>query len=551
MAHTHGRTMAVLYSVVLMDLLGFGIMIPLLPFLALSFGATSATLGAMATAFSLLQMVGNCVLGVASDKLGRRKVLCVCLLGSALSYAAFGCAWSLEGLVLLRALSGFFSGTIGCAQAYISAVVPAKDRGQYMGYIGACIGAGFAVGPGLGALLTHLWGFRGPCYFAATLCFLNFLSAVAVLEEPVRKLEPLLPTAATPVPEPPQKTPSSLRERLQERWLCLPVFCSTALYYLAFAIFDCMGALYFQYAFQLSAGEFGALSTLSGLGALLLQRFCVKQVIAQLGEVRAGVGAHGCRVVAYLLVAICRAQWAPYLTGLLISGGSILAPCSATLLSQLAPEESRGAVLGLNQSFAALGRVLGPLLAAIVYAREPAGIWYLAVVCSILGGAVLLLMRSPAEAAEDKIPKATSSASDVAKPQSTSPPGTPPGRRPASPSPERLHRSAHRSRVLSRAESSDLEGSAAGLPAAAVPAAAPAATPAAAAATAAAPAAAAAAAAAEKAARKAEQPEIPPFSFPGAAAAAESAEKAMRKAEQPEMLQLPLPGAVTDSAEAN
>jgi len=430
MTDTPKTTIIVLFSVVLMDLIGFGIMIPLLPYYAMSFGASSATLGIMTAVFSVAQMVGNVVLGVASDKCGRRRVLCLCLFGSAISYGAFGCATSLEALILLRGISGFFSGTIGCAQAYVTAVVSEKDRRYYLGYIGACIGAGFTVGPGLGAWLASVWGFRGPCFFAAGMCFANYLAGMLFLVEPQAQIspaneEPLLKK------ESPPSSPSRI-SLLRERAQCLPIFCSTTLYYTAFAIFDSMGALYLMTAYDFTPGQYGILQTIAGVGGIVVQKFFCEGIIVRLGESGAGAAAHIFRLVGYMLVATCNEQWAAYALGAFISGGSILAPCSAVLLSSKSPAETRGAVLGLNQTFASFGRVLGPLAAAAVYDQAPVRIWYVAAACSVIGAALLFSVQNP-------------NAEIAAKPE---PPLSPRRKENVSLSRETLHRSAHPKRDL-------------------------------------------------------------------------------------------------------
>lgn len=430
MTDTPKTTIIVLFSVVLMDLIGFGIMIPLLPYYAMSFGASSATLGIMTAVFSVAQMVGNVVLGVASDKCGRRRVLCLCLFGSAISYGAFGCATSLEALIVLRGISGFFSGTIGCAQAYVTAVVSEKDRRYYLGYIGACIGAGFTVGPGLGALLASVWGFRGPCFFAAGMCFANYLAGMLFLVEPQAQIspaneEPLLKK------ESPPSSPSRI-SLLRERAQCLPIFCSTTLYYTAFAIFDSMGALYLMTVYDFTPGQYAILQTIAGVGGIVVQKFFCEGIIVRLGESGAGAAAHIFRLVGYMLVATCSEQWAAYALGALISGGSILAPCSAVLLSSKSPAEMRGAMLGLNQTFASFGRVLGPLAAAAVYDQAPVRIWYVAAACSVIGAALLFSVQNP-------------NAEIAAKPE---PPLSPRRKENVSLSRETLHRSAHPKRDL-------------------------------------------------------------------------------------------------------
>jgi len=286
------------------------------------------------------------------------------------------------------------------------------------------------VGPGLGALLASVWGFRAPCFFAAGMCALNFLAGMMFLKEPPAKVslpseEPLLK----------KQSPFALSpciSLLKEKTWCLPIFGSTTLYYTAFAIFDSMGALYLMTTFDFTPGQYGILQTIAGVGGIVVQKFFCEGIIVRLGEAGAGAAAHIFRLVGYMLVATCNGQWAAYALGALISGGSILAPCSAVLLSSKSPAEMRGAVLGLNQTFASFGRVLGPLAAAAVYAQEPVRIWYIASACSVLGAALLFSVR-------------TSNSEIVAEP---TPPRSPRRKESVSLSRETLHRSAHPARDL-------------------------------------------------------------------------------------------------------
>jgi len=204
------------------------------------------------------------------------------------------------------------------------------------------------------------------------------------------------------------------------------------LYYTAFAIFDSMGALYLMTACDFTPSQYGILQTIAGAGGIVVQKFFCEGIIVQLGEAGAGAAAHMFRLVGYMLVATCDGQWAAYALGALISGGSILAPCSAVLLSSKSPAEMRGAVLGLNQTFASFGRVLGPLAAAAVYDQAPVRIWYVAAACSIVGAALLFSVRN-------------SNAEIVAN---AAPPLSPRRNENISLSREALHRSAHPARDL-------------------------------------------------------------------------------------------------------
>jgi len=262
------------------------------------------------------------------------------------------------------------------------------------------------------------------------MCAGNFLAGMMFLSEPPAKVslpseEPLLKS------ESPSTSPSRM-SLLREKAQCLPIFCSTTLYYTAFAIFDSMGALYLMTAFDFTPGQYGILQTIAGVGGIVVQKFFCEGIMLRLGEAGAGAAAHVFRLVGYMLVATCSGQWAAYALGALISGGSILAPCSAVLLSSKSPAETRGAVLGLNQTFASFGRVLGPLAAAAVYDQAPVRIWYVAAACSVLGATLLLSVQN-------------ASAEIVAEP---APPLSPRRKENVSLSRETLHRSAHPTRDL-------------------------------------------------------------------------------------------------------
>mmetsp|Transcript_94346 Transcript_94346/g.148447 ORF Transcript_94346/g.148447 Transcript_94346/m.148447 type:complete len:534 (-) Transcript_94346:88-1689(-) len=378
------RALWVLYSAVFLDLLGFGLMVPLLPFLAMNFGADAAHLGMMTTAFSGMAFVGNLALGKASDTYGRKLVLCGCLCGSAVSYAAFGLAQNLTSLIILRGLSGFFSGTIGTTQAWVASIVPSEERPQYMGYIGVCIGAGFAIGPGLGGILKQALGFEGPCFIAAGMCFLNFVAGCMYLKEPQDQKEqqqqqadglaPLIPVDKEDDEGNTEQVSQSVFSIFVKYPQCLLICLSTCCYYAAFAGFESMGAIYFSKVYHLNEASFGYICTCSGLAAIVIQKYCVKPAIAKIGLVGACISAHAFRMAAYLVV-LTLYDWSPYLMAVFIAGGSLLSSGSASILSLFSPEESRGQVLSMNQSFAALGRVIGPMLCSAWFAWSPPMLW--------------------------------------------------------------------------------------------------------------------------------------------------------------------------------
>ena len=169
-------SLAIVYATVFLDLVGFGIIIPVLPFLARSFGASGFWIGVLLTAYSAAQFLGAPLLGRLSDRHGRRPVLLLTLLGSVLSYLLMGFASSLALLIVARALAGLFGGSIAAAQAYIADVTIPAERSKFMGILGAAIGMGFVVGPAIGSL-SATYGATTPAFVASGLCAANLIFA--------------------------------------------------------------------------------------------------------------------------------------------------------------------------------------------------------------------------------------------------------------------------------------------------------------------------------------------------------------------------------------
>jgi len=181
------KQLGVVFAVVFVDLLGFGIVLPLLPTYAAAFHVSPAAIGFLVTSFSLLQLVAVPVWGAISDRFGRRPVLIVGLVGSTASYVLFAVAGSYWALLVSRIVAGAMGATIGVAQAYIADITAPERRAHAMGILGAAFAMGFILGPALGGILsTHSYSSAG--VVAAALCAANALAALAWLPEtPKRK----------------------------------------------------------------------------------------------------------------------------------------------------------------------------------------------------------------------------------------------------------------------------------------------------------------------------------------------------------------------------
>jgi predicted MFS family arabinose efflux permease len=349
-----------LFLTVFIDLMGFGIVIPLLPLYAERMHATPFEAGALVAVYSLMQLLFTPIWGSVSDRVGRRPVLLLSLSASAASYLLLGAAWSLGALFLARVVAGAAGGNIPVAQAYIADVTDEEHRAAGMGLIGAAFGLGMVIGPAIGGGLS-LIGPRVPEFFAAGLCLLNVLLAAVRLPEslPAERRHAFRlrhPLAAGP-----------LRAALATPG-------TTTILALFFLVTLCFAVL--EGTFSLAAGHlFGydpahvdGLWVYMGLVAVVVQGWLVGRLTKRVPE-----GALVATGAAALVVGLL---WLPYAAGLpgllgalaLVVGGQGLAsPALSSLLSKVAQPAGRGQILGVSQSLSSGARVIGPAGGGLVF----------------------------------------------------------------------------------------------------------------------------------------------------------------------------------------
>jgi DHA1 family tetracycline resistance protein-like MFS transporter len=176
------RRLATIFAIVFVDVLGFGLILPLLPYYATRFGASTLLIGLLTASYSAAQIIGSPILGRLSDRFGRRPILMVSIAGTAVSFLILGSASALWMLFAGRILDGLTGGNFTVAQSYITDVTSAKDRARGLGLTGAAFGLGFIIGPALGGLLSQ-WGYGVPAYVAAAVATVNVLLVVFFLPE--------------------------------------------------------------------------------------------------------------------------------------------------------------------------------------------------------------------------------------------------------------------------------------------------------------------------------------------------------------------------------
>ena len=392
--------LAVLFLTVFVDLMGFGIVIPLLPIYAERFHAPSfpgVTGGALIASYSLMQLVFAQLWGRVSDRVGRRPVLLVSLAASAISYLLLAGAWSLGMLFVARLLAGAAGANISVAQAYIADVTSKEDRVRGMGLIGAAFGLGMVIGPALGGGLSLL-GPRVPEFFAAGLCFVNFLMAAYRLPESLPASRRQRTTFRHPL------APSALREALGRPGaaVLMSVFFLTTL---GFAILEGTLSLAAERRFAFSRAQVGQMWAYMGLVAVVIQGWAVGRLARRVPE-RSLVAAGA----ATLAVGFA---WIPFTAGpvallaalaLVVVGHGLTGPSLSSLISKTVEEPvQHGIALGLAQSLSAGARAIGPAGGGLAFDALGVGAPFLAASLCALGALGLVgqgLRDQPAAADE-------------------------------------------------------------------------------------------------------------------------------------------------------
>ncbi|HEX6353075.1 MFS transporter [Actinophytocola sp.] len=370
------RAQLALYATVFVDLLGFTLVLPSLPFRVTDLGGDAFWLGVVLTSYSLCQAVAAPVLGRLADRYGRRRLLLLSLAGSTASLALMGFAGSLWLLLTARAVAGLCGGSIGVAQAFAADLAGPAGRTQAMGRVGAAIGLAFTIGPALGALAAPL-GFAGTALIGAGIAAANLVAAAVVLP-PGRAGAPRRPRAGRRV------APWPL---LAAGFATMAAFVGmeTTVAYLAAARFDAGPALV------------GVLLAAAGLVLTVMQGFLVAPAARRWGETR--VGTAGAALMAGGLLAMPFLAELPFVAAVLVvsAGNGLVTVAAASLFAAAGPPEETGARMGQGQSAASAARAASPLAAGALFDMAMLGPYLLGAALSAGVAAVMAATtaRSP------------------------------------------------------------------------------------------------------------------------------------------------------------
>lgn len=378
-ARSGGASRLVLFFTVFVDLLGFGIVIPFLPMYAKHLGVGAIGVGLILAIYSLMQFGCAPALGRISDRVGRRPILMLGLLGSSLSYIIYGFANTFGILLLSRAVHGVCAGTVSTAQAYVADTTTETERAHGMGMIGAAFGLGFVLGPAIGGLLGHS-SLRTPVFFASALTFANLIFAAFFLPES-HSPEPGMRLGFKRIVEPLLTIPRQLAGHRLKRLFSIAFLLTFTL-----AALEATFALMIPVVYGYGAFGVGALLAFAGFMQALTQGYLLRKIVKRVGEARLiKIG-----VIALAIGMAPMGSWPSHaalivLLALVSVGYGLGSPSVASLISKRTERHLQGEVLGVNQSALSLARITGPIAGGAVYE-------FLGPASPYIGGAMVALL---------------------------------------------------------------------------------------------------------------------------------------------------------------
>src|SRR6476661_8043092 len=353
--------LASILSIVFIDLIGFGMIIPILPLYAQRFNATELQIGILLASYSFMQFLASPFLGWLSDRYGRKPILLCSLIGSATGYLLMADATSLTMLFLARILAGVAGASVGTASAYIADITPPENRSKRIGLIGAAFGIGFVLGPAIGGILSQ-WSVIAPFWFAAILSVLNAILMWIVLPEPERHTEQ-------------HKGPLNLKDTFEQAgsWRLGVI---TVTYFIAIAGFAIVTVIFPQVShrrFELNQSQISFIFVMVGLIGAAIQGGGIGRLVKRFGDVNLAIAGFAIMAVSMMVVPLAGSVpiFLLFTAGLAV-GNSLSQPTVNAIASKGASAALQGRVLGVLQSAGSLGRVFGPVLAGFLLSGDHA-----------------------------------------------------------------------------------------------------------------------------------------------------------------------------------
>ena len=362
--------LAVIFITVLIDLIGFGMVFPLIGLYGKHYGASGIQLAILGGTFSLMQAFFAPLWGALSDRVGRRPVLLFSLAGSTASYLIFALSPTYLWLLVSRTVGGIFAANISTAQAYIADITPPAERARGMGLIGAAFGIGFTLGPPLGGIASAKLGLPAPGLIAAAICGSNLLLAFIRLPESLPREKREKPRHRTHPLQPRRLLEILARKELG--FLLLAFFAVT----FAFSNLEQTFTLLFQNKFDFETGDAGYKAGLvlmvTGLLGAVIQGGLIRKLVSRFGE--ASLFMAGLVFNFFTMAVFPYIPTYPmyFLLGIPMAiGNGLVNPTLSAMISKAADEREQGAVMGVSQGLSSLARAMGPFCGLLTFAIQP------------------------------------------------------------------------------------------------------------------------------------------------------------------------------------
>jgi len=373
--------LAVLFATVFINLVGFGLVVPLLPFFAQSLKAEAWQITLMFSAYSLGQFFAEPFWGRLSDRIGRKPVLLITLIANALGYLMLAFVPNIWLAIAVRLFTGLGAGNISTVQGYVADVTPPEQRAGRMGLIGAAFGLGFIVGPGLGGLLTQpqlgRLGYQLPIFLAAALAAVAAVGVIVFLRESRAKVDPAAPRPAFL---------AGLKDA-RDNDVVSRVLIVTLIYMAGFSAMESVFGLWAESRYQWGAREVGLSFMIVGIVSTLNQGVFAGRLARRFGESRVlavGMLLFGSSLVLQVLapvawfpatrlelgalsIPIVQGWVIPMVMALGACGMSMAMPNISAMISRASPPDRQGAMLGLNMASSSVARIFGPMIAGALF----------------------------------------------------------------------------------------------------------------------------------------------------------------------------------------
>ena len=376
-----------IFLIVLVDVLGMAIILPLLPFYSERMGASALIIGFLIASYAVCQLIAGPILGRISDRVGRKPVLMVSQMGTLAGFLILANAHVLWLVFVSRIIDGLTAGNLSIAQAYISDVSKPEDRSKSFAVIGIAFGVGFLIGPGISGYLST-FSYSAPIYAAAALSFSSILCTWFLL--PSRQHSTLAPVERHGIF-------NLSGYAVYFRRPVLRVYLMQFFFFaFSFSTYVSGFALFAQHRFGFGPREVGYLFAWVGFLGIILQGGLIGRLVKRYGERRLIFSGFLCAAIGYAIIGFTTNWHWLYLVSAIASYGmGVLRPSVTSLVTQSAGRQEQGVVLGLTQSITSVSQIAAPILAGLLIDANYLTTWALVAAGTCLIGAISAYRNSP------------------------------------------------------------------------------------------------------------------------------------------------------------